>query len=310
MTSPGPDKSNIALVVVTELATWQCQRLREMYDWVVSRSERLGLPVSHLGYTGSQKYATFSRARRRFEGNDWDALTHLSLLHIKPERKESTFEFHWTAGAWFETMDWSGAEKWLERKWRAAWAIDPTDARIPEEQILPHLLEFAKLTVGEYGYLFYMRRGRGPSSYASGSRVGGDGRDDDSGGNVEGWRNQLHHFRRPLLRDVYPYNFVGRPYLDLPVEGTTLEGWIRADAGRGTLDSLNEKVSVWRPSADSIPAIREALFRAGALYYWRFFTNPTDADHVQGPRRLAEIEPVPRLFKADSYRGRDAMITD
>lgn len=313
MMTTRPGKMNVIPAVANEMALYDPPRLRRTYDWLTERFQAIDLPVSHVGYTGNRNYGSLPRVRKRVGAADWGQFRNVSVLHVPTQRKDVSLAFEYTAHAGLSTVDWGGlcphGGEWLTGRWRAHWAVDCADAGLAEQDVLPHLLEFARLTVDEYGYLFYMRRMDAPTSYASGSCVGGSERNEDQDRNLGEWRSPLDHFRHPLLRDIYPYNFLTRPYLNLPVHGTTLEGWIRADAGRGTLEPLTDKVTTWRPVLENIPALREALFRAGVMYYWRFFTHDSECYRMTGPRPFAPDEPIPEIFRADFYAGRDPRIT-
>lgn len=154
----------------------------------------------------------------------------------------------------------------------------------------------------------------GPPSYHDGFNVSTVGelhlRNEEQKNNVGAWIGRNEHFKSPLLRDIYPYNFLTRRYLDLPVHGTTLERWIMADASRGSLEPLTDKVTTWRPVIENIPVIREDLFRAGIMFYWRFYVPPTDTyRHLPGPRPYGPDERVPEIFRAEFYAGRDPKMT-
>jgi hypothetical protein len=100
--------------------------------------------------------------------------------------------------------------------------------------------------------------------------------------------------------------FLSRRYLDLPVEGTTLEKWIKKSGKRGTLEDLNGRVMTWTPPPDQIGVIREKLFLAGHLFYHRFFQtwepdNPWKRDFSQ-PFKPKD---VPEIFRANYWRAID-----
>ena len=65
---------------------------------------------------------------------------------------------------------------------------------------------------------------------------------------------------------------------------------------------------VWRPVPENIPAIREALFREGAIFYWRFF-NPREPLFRDFGRPFVPPDPLPEMVRADFYAGRDSSVT-
>lgn len=58
---------------------------------------------------------------------------------------------------------------------------------------------------------------------------------------------------------------------------------------------------------ERIPALREELYRAGRLFYWRFF-DPSDAMY-RTPESLREPweapEPIPEIYRESFYADKD-----
>jgi hypothetical protein len=198
--------------------------------------------------------------------------------------------------------------KCFEPGWSAYWDIYLDDAGVEESVAAQELLDFAARATDAYGYVFYMKRSGGPFYYNGGALFGDSRqRTGEEGDNICAWPwpERLPHV---LLRDVYPLNFLSRPYLDLPVGGTTLERWVRADEpARGTLEPLNESVTTWRPPVGNIPLLREALFRAGAIFYKGFFDK--GPLHRDFSRPFVPPDAIPEIFRASFYEGRDPKIT-
>ncbi|RMH25970.1 MAG: hypothetical protein D6693_08065, partial [Planctomycetota bacterium] len=79
--------------------------------------------------------------------------------------------------------------------------------------------------------------------------------------------------------------------------GRTLREWIEEDpAGRGELTPFTDLLTEWAPPEDNIPEIREALFRAGRLYYNRFFR---ELDYDRCVSSTGEIRPRSELPWSD-----------
>ena len=221
-------------------------------------------------------------------------------------------QFSWTTREGF-TSEEKGASR--DRLWDAFWSVDHADAGITEERAVALAMEFAKRVVTAYGYLFFMRHWFGPDSYLLGVTVHGRSeRTAHEGENNSAWRWSRHERREKniyLLRNVYPINFLSRPYLDLPIGGRTLEETIRSDARYGQLEPLNEHAMAWRPVVEHIPALREELFRTGVIFYRGFFV-PEDPFYRQDySRPFVCPEPIPEFLRADfvDRRTRDARLT-
>jgi hypothetical protein len=130
-------------------------------------------------------------------------------------------------------------------------------------------------------------------------------------------------FSAGLLRDIYPTSYLSRPYLDarLGHSRTTLEQWIKADPGsRGTLEPFTDILTKWTPPVEKIPQIREELYRAGRVFYWRFF-SPKHGGWMGIPETIEPLyrpdlsapweapEPIPEIYRADFWKDKDPSLT-
>lgn len=193
-----------------------------------------------------------------------------------------------------------------------------------------------------YGYLFRQQMRFGPLWYASGVGYG-----DASQERARELRMNISHWQlcttpaakvsradeiydSGLLRDIYAENYLREKHLKAPVGrgGSDLRRWIEANPSvRGELEPITNEITAWRPPTEWIPAIREELFRAGRVFYWKFF-QPTrrreklagarwvnwddPANHEPEPFYRADLfepwespEPIPEIFRADFYDGKD-----
>lgn len=121
-----------------------------------------------------------------------------------------------------------------------------------------------------------------------------------------------------LLRDIYRESYLSLPYLEarLGRSATTLKQWIEADtARRGTLEPYTDILTKWTPPVEKIPQIREELFRAGRVFYWRFFCPPAPnqkPDRFFRPDLSAPWEapdPIPEIYRADYWKDKDPALT-
>lgn len=76
-------------------------------------------------------------------------------------------------------------------------------------------------------------------------------------------------WRRGLLRDVYPWNFLTQTQIEMPIQRVTLQDWIQQDHGRGTLIPLESGVILWDVPEVCIPTLRQQLLKADILLDWR-----------------------------------------
>ncbi|HBS29609.1 MAG TPA: hypothetical protein DEB06_09215 [Phycisphaerales bacterium] len=124
-----------------------------------------------------------------------------------------------------------------------------------------------------------------------------------------------------ILRDIYPHNYLSAPYLDAPIGRTakTLREWIQDDpVERGTLSPFTDLLTDWAPPVKNIPTIREALYRAGRVFYWRFFCPTERIEGVDQPEPLFRPDPrapweapdpIPEIYRADYWKDKDPGLT-
>jgi hypothetical protein len=72
-------------------------------------------------------------------------------------------------------------------------------------------------------------------------------------------------YRKGILRDVYPWNFLTRPHLTKKVGGVPLERWIRQNPRRGTLSEFGRGMHFWEVARKDIPKVRQTLRQAGLI---------------------------------------------
>jgi hypothetical protein len=276
--------------------------------------ERLGIPPDIVtldapGFWGV-KYKTFRRVRTRIDNYDFGGRFSGLRLTLRGAGWTDNDQSRWISTASFHRNPESPNG---DRRMRTDWLIAPKEAKLTEQVAVESLTEYARVAVDHYGYLFTIPREYDPSFYPMG-RSGWEPFASQEERENAGWWG-LYQNRIPpggMLRNVYPVNFLSRELLDLPVHGTTLERWIRKDSGRGTLRPLTDQVTTWTVPAENIPAIREQLFVAGVLFYFRFFQtwapdNPWKRDFS---KRFKPLDPIPEIFRADYRQLTDCFVVD
>ena len=125
-----------------------------------------------------------------------------------------------------------------------------------------------------------------------------------------------------ILRNIYPENYLSHAHLSarLGHTRTALKEWIEADpVVRGTLEPFNDILTKWTPPVERIPQIREELYRAGRVFYWRFmrpgFRNgqggmtpePYFRPDLSAPWEAPD--PIPEIYRADFWKDKDPGLT-
>jgi hypothetical protein len=286
-----PDQDELGISVVSQKAVYSANHIRRIYDQVLGTCSTLNVPPTEAGIQGEEKLRSFDRVRSRVEsaiaeGNGW------SLRHVHPERKHANWAFwDYTASADVGTLVGARAKKY----WYAALTVFPQDAGTTQEAIIPELIQFARLTMQQYGYICHYRRSDAPAmtSIAMGA-----------------WMAFFDiHTKVAILRDIYPVNFLGRDYLELPIGSATFRQWIEHGSYRGRFEPLNSDVMMWQPPAERIPELREILFREGLILYAGFF-DPSSPWHrdLSKPYRPPRA-PTPDELRAETYKGQDPCLS-
>ncbi|MCB9838973.1 MAG: hypothetical protein H6813_06500 [Phycisphaeraceae bacterium] len=180
-----------------------------------------------------------------------------------------------------------------------------------------------------YGYLFKQFKSQGPLCYAAGvmyrSGVGYVQSRGDLDSNISAWDfRRISQAGGAILRDVYPENYLGQSHLHSPfgVTGSTLESVLRGDPDfYRIIEPFTDGLTLWKPPVQNIPAIRERMYRAGRLFYWRFMRprmrDPAGTgEWVPEPYyRLDISQPwedqgqIPEIFREEFYSDQDPALT-
>jgi len=109
-------------------------------------------------------------------------------------------------------------------------------------------------------------------------------------------------YRKGILRDVYPWNFLTRSHLKKKVEGVPLEQWIRQNTRRGRLSEFGRGMHLWEVAEKHISAVRQTLLRAGLIL------EPEEDDYVD-PEINAE-EGLAVVFRTFGVSPEDMIVFD
>jgi len=305
-----------------ESISWSAQEFLRVYDAALSLWEEQGWTPDRIG------------GIRPSHPGYFDAYT---AAHRHPEPKDIQEE-----GIQVEKMQngWRHDREWATMMCLSNYATD-TGAHLllGEAQlgITPDVSreiarEFLALQNGQYAYILRQQRRYGYCNFApTESATTRLGQPRDHSMNTSWWgRRRPEVIDACLLRDIYPQSFLNEAYLDAPVgfSGLSLRKWIEAaPSERGELKPFTDTLTEWTPPVENIPKIREALFRGGRLFYWRFFVptrrregerailpdgrknpNLTEPEPFYRPDVLApweSPEPIPEIYRAEYYKDKD-----
>ena len=285
------------------------QGLRDVYHRAIRLMNDLTVPANELAWHMAGKkhgtWKTYERMHKKLEAEDFAEVVSISVGHLElgPEynyrRRVSEFS----------------VESGIPRKeWEWSWTVYPRKIGMGDEAILTRMLELAAASGGRYGFAYHMSYRWLPNFYPGGLQSGDElvsKEHQDFNGNRGRWGRMWWESGLPLqLRDIFPVSLLTRPYLDLQVGKTTLQSWVNANASRGMLQPLegNDQITVWRVDPQQIPRVREELFKAGVVFYWRFF-EPGDPLERDFSKPFTPPDPIPDIYRADFHAGRNPKFT-
>ncbi len=150
-------------------------------------------------------------------------------------------------------------------------------ATLTPTSMLPVARILAQSLKPNYGIGYNREHRLGPDFYAGGicMGLGYTESEEEEKMNISFWSDAVadHIWRKGVLRDVYPWNFLTKPHLAKQIHGIPLKKWIRQSIGRGTVDVLCKGINLWKVPEVDIPSVRSALRKAGALYQWRQYSG-------------------------------------
>jgi hypothetical protein len=126
----------------------------------------------------------------------------------------------------------------------------------------------------EYGIGYYREHKLGPSFYAIGICKGLSYSEEDmeAASHISKWGQigmELKIWKKGLLRDLYPWNFVSELQLSALISGVSLRDWIQSDKRRGSLSSFWNGLTLWEVDEAHLVQVRSELWNSGLIFNWR-----------------------------------------
>ena len=301
---------------------WTPEAMSATYQMIVASWMESGFPPDKLASQApdvpgiGNKWGSFKHKRKRLEQSKFEGIVSFSLSHLAEPGSYPLRFMH-------PDRDWLIYATATRRRQQFVLGWIPSIIGEPARTFVDVYRQIASLSRARYGYSFQqrynLRRGwEMPSETPAQSELGS---------NSSWWEpdtpKQAHSL---LLRDVFAHNYLSNAHLEASMGRTamTLREWIEdVPAERGQLGRFTDFLTEWTPPPQAIPHIRESLFRAGRLFYWRFF-NPSNR-RVDAPpilqtglmdRSWQEAEPyyrpnlhepweatgpIPEIFQASRY---------
>lgn len=309
----------IGVVWIGNACDWNGASLRAAYELVINSWTDAGIEPHRMYATAPgvrKKYGAFRQKRRFVEKADFDVIGTLGIVRL-------------SVGCTNEMSDWEMEAHLSPKLSMFSAGCVPSLVGGAANVIRDNARELIALSGCRYAWMLRQRMRYSPGAYAYGMtvHVDDDPRQEDSRKNIWCWEPKHDRLRPKLdagiLRDIFPENYLSRPHLDarLGQTRTTLKDWIEADpANRGTLERFGDILTKWTPPVEKIPQIREELYRAGRVFYWRwgsagtrqadgsnFHPEPLYRPDLSAPWEAPD--PIPEIYRADYWKDEDPGLT-
>ncbi len=298
---------------------WEPDALRQAYEAIVAAWVEANVPPDRLGGRApgvGKGWKTFKPRDKLLRKTNFEKVEYFTLSHLaEPDESHPPNDL-------YPDVDWlayATVKNWAQDKGIALGWI-PAIVGGPSRAFFDLFRKIVSLGRARYGW-YYQRRYNmkpfweaPPETPASlDARLNGSWWEPD--------RNEQSGSL--LLAGVYTQNFLAPEYLEAPFGRTamTLREWIEDDPKqRGTLKPYTDILTEWTPPLHNIMKIREQLYRAGRIFYWRFFcprqANPSgpgwidEVNYRPDPRAPWEApDPIPEIFRADYWKDKDPGLT-
>ncbi len=298
--------------------SWEPDAMRQAYEAIVAAWTAAGAAPDRLAASApgvGKGWKTFKHRDALFRKTNFEGVEYFSLSRLC-EPNES----YPTPSHLYPDRDWLAyatvANRVQKRSITLGWI--PALLGGPSKAFFELFREIVNLGRARYGYCYHARYNMKPfweepppTPISSDARMNGSWWQPDN-------REQSCSL---LLAGVYAQNFLASEYLDAPLGKTamTLREWIEVDPEqRGTLKPYTEILTEWTPPVHNIMKLREQLYRAGRVFYWRFFCPTQREDGVEKPEPLYRPDPrepweapdpIPEIFRADYWKDKDPGLT-
>lgn len=336
-----PHMDEIEVVWAGNACEWRAESVRQAYDLVARSWTEAGVEPQYVAAHApgvGKKYGSFRHKRRFIESAGFEKVESIEFGRLPAELPQGCTR--WEISAWVSP-----------RLSAVVCGCIPSLVGTAANMVRCLALDLLRLSKSRYAYMLRQRMVHSPVTYAVGldAHVDDDWRPDELRYNVQRWTPRMEcpesdssgsflqsvypewHPRMEtlapflaagILRNVYPENYLSEPHLSarLGRTTTTLRDWIEANpAARGVLEPFSDILTKWTPPVERIPELREELYRAGRVFYWRFMvpgTRNAQGGMTPEPYFRPDLsapwvapEPIPEIYRADYWKDKDPGLT-
>jgi len=310
--------NEIAVVWIGDACKWRPETVRRAYELIVKSWSEAGVEPQQLAAFApgvGKRYGAFRQKRRFVEKARFENIEMLAFGRLFPG-------FSRGCTRWEMEADISPKSRMFVT------GCVPSLVGAAANVVRDSAHALISLSECRYAYMVRQKALYSPSAMAYGIciHVDDDWRHEDSRYNIQNWSlivgTSAALITGGILRNVFPENYLSEFHLRarLGRTGTTLKDWIQADpTARGTLERFSNILTKWTPPVERIPQIREELYRAGRVFYWRFVipgTRHAQGDMTPEPFHRPDLsapweapEPIPEIYRADYWKDKDPSLT-
>lgn len=240
---------------------------KEFFQTVEQWFSAIGYHPDKLGVAGKYyggKIANFSRSKKYLEKTGFAELQSFDMHASLPNAKVPGMEYYVSASFSCHSDD-------------GGYAIVAVPSSFSDKHIwLPVAHNIINNLHPIYGIGYKRKLELGPVKYAlgicQGLEIGLTGEAYDEARNISRWCDMgmvKQVYRKGLLRDVYPWNFLTHLHLDWNINGKSLKQWISQEDNHGYLIPIIEGEFLWEVKETHIPELRRILHDQGRIFDWK-----------------------------------------
>lgn len=296
---------------VAESCVWTPKKLRQSYDLILERFTEWGFEPNIVTMKApdvparfGSRYATLIRRRKKIEASSFRNVHWMELTHTTTD-KMAPHNGMLLQASLMPNPNWR----------RLTLSFVPSLTAVPDSEVRRLCVKLVELSGAKYAYRIQNRIWYSLGGYTYGGGYGEVIRprdESDLTSNSNEWgRSAQKAIETGTLRDIHPRMYLKDSCLDSLVgySNDTLRVWIENDPNRGILIPFTSSLTEWIPKQAQIHIIRESLFRAGRLFYWRHFDARESLCREQFVNRWEPQGETPDIYLPKFYRGCDPSFT-
>jgi hypothetical protein len=237
------------------------KRAERVYQTMTRLMSSAGYPPEMLSVHGagfSGKPSGFKRNNAKLERNGFAAVTDFTLFAPLPDAQVPVNDYNVMA-----CYSIAGSFALIAAR-STVLPLGDSRTRGIATELVEHISP-------RYGIGYERAQRLGPATYAIGisQGLGESGEEYAEALRISRWGDRAikeRVWRDGILRDVFPWNFINRQQLTMPVGEVPLGVWIGEDAKRGVLEQVSDDLHLWRLAPEQFGSVRAVLVEAKLIF--------------------------------------------